>query len=63
MNTQTKRTLINISIIMAPMILIMLFLSYQMTTLSELGTWDMAISIGAMISVLIFLIRDKGRRN
>lgn len=56
-----KRLLMNLAIILGPVLLIMFLLTSGTTDISTLGTWDLAISIGAMATVLIYLLRDKGR--
>jgi hypothetical protein len=60
MNERKKKVLMNMTIILGPVLIIMLLLQTQLTTISQLNTWDVAISIGAMMTVLIFLfIREK----
>ena len=61
MRERSKRVLLNLVIILAPVMIIMLLLTSGATDTSTLGTWDLAISIGAMITVLIFLLKDKRR--
>ena len=59
MNERTRSLMIKLVIVLGPVLLIMALLEAQMTTLAELDNWSMAIGIGAMVSLLIFLTREK----
>ena len=59
MNERTRSLMIKLAIVLGPVLLIMGLLETQMTTLAELDNWSMAIGVGAMVSLLIFLTREK----
>lgn len=59
MNKQNKKIVTNLAIILCPILIIMYLLSAGLTDTATLGTWDIAISIGAMVTVLIYLFKDK----
>ena len=59
MNERTRSLMIKLVIVLGPVLLIMGLLEIQMTTLAELDNWSMAIGVGAMVSLLIFLTREK----
>lgn len=54
-----KKVLLNLLIILGPVLLIVGAISHGLIDLETLGQWDIAISIGAMATVLIYLFKDK----
>lgn len=59
MRMKMKGFLINMTIILAPVAFIMYLLTTGITDTATLGIWDLAISIGAIVSVLLFMMRNK----
>ena len=52
----TKKTREDLAIILLPILVIMVIITFGLMSMSELGKWDMAISIGAMISLLLMVV-------
>jgi len=59
MEAKQKKIILNLLIILGPVLLIMGAVSGEYIDLATLGQWDIAISIGAMVTILIYLFRDK----
>ena len=59
MKQKIRDTVMNVMIVIAPVFLILFMLRSQLTTINELADWDLAISIGAMITILIFMMKNK----
>lgn len=60
MDAKRRRLMRNLVIIFGPVLLIMAALTLGLVDVATLGRWDISISIGALVTVLIFLmIRDK----
>lgn len=59
MNTNHKKILKNLLIILCPVLAIRYALGLGAVSVEELGLWDIAISVGAMMSLLIYLFKDK----
>lgn len=55
-----KKTRDSLIIILAPILIIMTLLGSGVVTLEALGTWDTAVSLGAIITLLILLVRKEG---
>lgn len=59
MDVKHKKILTNLIIILFPILLIRYALGVGAVSTEELDLWNTAIAIGAMISVLIYLFRNK----
>lgn len=54
-----KKMFTTLAIILGPIILIIGLVNSGMVTFERLGEWDTAISIGALVSIMIYLFKDK----
>ena len=59
MRNISRKTKENLVIILAPIAIIMIMITNGFISMEELGQWDTAVSLGAIITLLILLIRKK----
>ncbi|MBY8999034.1 MAG: hypothetical protein KGD60_15005 [Candidatus Thorarchaeota archaeon] len=59
MNPKRRKVLMSLIIILGPVLAIMTALTFGLVDVTTLGRWDIAISIGAMCTVLIYLFKTK----
>ena len=59
MDSKRKKMFVTLAIILGPVVLIMTGLSLGYVDTETLGRWDLAISIGAIVTLLILLLRKK----
>ena len=61
MRNISKKTKENLVIILAPILIIMLMITGGFMSMETLGQWDTAVSLGAIITLLILLVRKEMR--
>jgi len=59
MRNISKKTKENLLIILLPIVILMIMITSGFISMETLGQWDTAVSLGAIITLLILLMRKK----
>lgn len=61
MRNNLKKNRENILIVLGPVLIIMMIITLGLVPMDELNKWDLAISISAIVTLMLFYLKDTRR--